>query len=199
MFAIRLATSEDCSQILGIYKPVILETATSFEYDVPTEELFQARMDKIQRQFPWLVCTDHQTVAGYAYAGPHRSRRAYQWSTELSVYMHHQYQRKGIATALYRALIAALTLQGYYTALAGISLPNPASIQFHETLGFSHLGVYENIGFKFGRWHSVGWWQYPLRSYEPTPTDPASIATIEKTSEFSSVLETATNTLNHRK
>ena len=178
--------------MLDIYAPVIEQTATSFEFVVPETDQFYTRVSKIQESLPWLVCTCDQQLAGYAYAGPHRSREAYQWSAELSVYVQHNFHRRGIARALYTALIEILKLQGYYTALAGITLPNNASVGFHEALGFTSVGVYKNIGFKFGNWHSVGWWEYPIRPYAGHPMPPVPVKALENTHGWDTVIESAT-------
>ena len=193
MFEIRPASKSDCQPMLDLYTPIIEHTATSFEYQVPSAEQFQARISNIQQQYPWLVCTKDSQVAGYAYAGPHRGRKAYQWSTELSVYINPKFHRRGIARALYTALVDILKLQGYYTALAGISLPNEASVTFHETFGFTPVGIYQNIGYKFGVWHSVGWWEYTIQPYLGAVKEPSTVNHIIKSTEWQKILDTAEN------
>lgn len=169
MLEVRMATQKDIPKMLDIYGPIIQNTSISFEYDLPTLEQFAGRVNDILKTHPWLVCIHQDQLAGYAYAGPHRSREAYQWSTELSVYIAENYQKMGIAKALYQVLVKGLKLQGFHTGLAGITLPNEASIKFHESFGFSPIGTYHNVGFKFGRWHSVGWWEYQLTPYAESP------------------------------
>jgi phosphinothricin acetyltransferase len=164
--------------MLDIYTPIIQNTATSFEFELPTNQQFLLRVSNIQNHFPWLVCTKDSGLTGYAYAGPHRGRKAYQWSAELSVYIDPKFHRLGIARALYTALIEILKLQGYFTVLAGISLPNENSVSFHESLGFTPIGVYHNIGYKFNRWHSVGWWQYAVSDYPTHAPAPQKAPTI---------------------
>ena len=111
---------------------------------------------------PWLVAEDGGDVIGYAYASPFRSRHAYQWSVETSVYIATDAQRRGAGRTLYTALFDILRAQGYRQALAGITLPNPASVGLHEAMGFSRVGVYRAVGWKLGMWHDVGWWQRDL-------------------------------------
>lgn len=193
MYEIRPADISDTQAMLDIYAPVIEKSATSFEFTVPDIEEFQARVSKIRQHFPWLVCTDGHHLSGYAYAGPHRSREAYQWSTELSVYVSHRFHRKGIARALYSALTGILKLQGFYTALAGITLPNDTSVAFHESFGFKWLGTYHNVGYKFGQWHAVGWWEYPLLSYQIAPVPTKSVKEIEETREWHRIISSAVN------
>ena len=191
MFEIRSALESDCQSMLDIYTPIIQDTATSFELEVPTNQQFQLRVANIQDHFPWLVCTKDSHLTGYAYAGPHRGRKAYQWSAELSVYIDPEFHRLGIARALYTALIEILKRQGYFTVLAGISLPNEISVSFHESLGFSPVGVYQNIGYKFNRWHSVGWWQYAVSDYPTHTPAPEKAHTIINSPQGKEILDRA--------
>lgn len=147
---IRLVNEKDASDILAIYAPIVRETTISFELEPPSEVEFQQRIASYQRQRPWLVCEINSEVAGYAYASPHRTRAAYQWSVESSVYVGVNYRRKGIAKALYATLFQLLQLQGFYNVIAGIALPNQPSIAVHEAVGFSPVGVFHRVGYKFG-------------------------------------------------
>lgn len=175
MVSIRMATPKDVDGMLSIYQPLIVSSATSFEFEVPTHAAFNRRVAQIQEKYPWLVCEWDKKIAGYAYAGSHRSRDAYQWSVELSVYVNAQFQRKGIARALYESLIALLKLQGFVNAFIGITLPNEPSTKFHESLGFQPIGTYHNVGYKKGQWHSVGWWELPLSVWSNSPKVPLSL------------------------
>jgi phosphinothricin acetyltransferase len=85
------------------------------------------------------------------------------------VYIHAKARRTGMGRALYHALFALLSLQGFYQGFAGITLPNPASVGLHEALGFQPVGVYHAVGYKLGGWHDVGWWQ---RAFQPRPSLP---------------------------
>ena len=175
MVTIRLATPDDDRQILDIYSPIILNTPISFEYEVPSVQEMQGRIEKTLHHFPWLVCEVDGVAAGYAYAGHHRVRAAYQWSVDVTVYVHGDYRRHGIGRALYTALFEVLVLQGYYNAYAGITLPNPASVGLHESVGFQPLGVYHAVGYKHGQWYDVGWWERPLQPRTLEPEAPRSI------------------------
>lgn len=194
MTEIRLANDKDGAHMLEIYAPIIEQSAISFEYQVPTVGQFENRVVKVLQSHPWLVCTSQEKVVGYAYAGPHRSRDAYKWSTELSVYVHSQFQRKRIANALYTALISVLKLQGFYTALAGITLPNETSVGFHETFGFTPVGIYNNIGNKFNRWHSVGWWELPLQPYG-SPVETLSLDSIIASPVWAEIMKVTASTI----
>lgn len=175
--SIRLATENDAGAILDIYAPIIRDTVTSFEYEVPTKANIRGRIAKVLADLPWLVCEHDGQVSGYAYAGKHRERTAYQWSTDVSVYIHADFRRQGIGRALYTALFDILRLQGYFNAYAGVTLPNPGSVGLHESFGFEPVGIYQKVGFKKGGWHDVGWWQLEL---QPRSTNPASPIGLDK-------------------
>lgn len=156
--------------ILDIYGPIIRNTATSFETEIPSEDEFLERLVAFSKDHAFLVCLKEDAVAGYAYAGPQRVRAAYQWNTEVSVYVHPDHHRKGIARALYGALLEILTSMGFVNALAGMTMPNPGSEGFHESMGFREVGLYPGIGHKFGRWHDVRWTLLKLLDTEnPAP------------------------------
>ena len=116
--------------------------------------------DRIRAAHAWLVAEDDDgRVLGYAYAGQFRVRAAYNSTAEVSAYVDTSAQRSGVGRALYLALFDRLKERGHRLLVAGITLPNDASVRFHETLGFEPVGVFRNIGFKFDRWWDVGWWQ----------------------------------------
>jgi phosphinothricin acetyltransferase len=169
---IRIAAPGDAEQILRIYRPFVTESAVSFELEVPSSTEMADRIQHTLIRTPWLVCHNQGLVAGYAYATAHRERKAYQWSVEVSAYVEPDTRRAGIARALYSRLFEILSLQGYFNAFAGITLPNAASQRFHEALGFSMIGVYHNIGFKLGRWHDVVWYERALQPHSPDPSPP---------------------------
>lgn len=173
---VRVATADDAEGMLAIYAPIVRDTAISFEIEPPTPEQMQTRIESTLAQLPWLVCEADDAIAGYAYASRHRERAAYQWSADVSVYVAAKCRGQGIGRALYGPLLGMLEDLGYYSALAGIALPNPASVGLHEALGFQHIGVYHNIGYKLGAWHDVGWWQLKLREYGADPEPPRKMA-----------------------
>lgn len=108
-------------------------------------------------------------MAGYAYAGLHRSRAAYRWAADVSVYVSPAHHRTGVGRELYEALFDTLRNQGVRVVCAGVTLPNEASVGLHEAMGFTPVGVYRNIGWKLGQWHDVGWWQLALLPQEGEP------------------------------
>ncbi len=172
---IREATRADCAAILDIYRPVVENTAISFETDVPTLDEIAARIERTTRDYPWLVLEIDQQVAGYAYASRHRERSAYQWSVDVSVYVGERYRRQGVGKTLYTSLFAALELLGYVNLFAGIALPNPGSVGLHESMGFEPVGVYRGVGYKLGAWRDVGWWQRDLCPHVDQPEPPRAV------------------------
>lgn len=164
---VRLATPADAPALAAIYAPIVMHTATSFEDVPPDADEMVRRLAATLPAHPWLVADDGGAVVGYAYAGPHRARAAYRWAAEVSVYVAPDAHRRGIARTLYTELLDRLTAQGYALALAGITLPNLASVAFHEALGFEPVGIFPALGFKHGAWYDVGWWTRRLRGAGP--------------------------------
>jgi L-amino acid N-acyltransferase YncA len=181
---IRLATPADGPALAEIYAPAVVDRATSFELDAPDGAEMARRIEATLARTPWIVYTDGDRVAGYAYATSHRARAAYQWSVEVSAYVHPTWQRGGIGRSLYTALFAVLTLQEFRNAYAGITLPNPASVGFHEALGFSPVGVYHRVGYKLGAWHDVMWLERGLAPHTLSPGQPISLPLLTRLPEF---------------
>lgn len=178
MIEVRLATTADAEDFIEIYSPNILSTAISFETEIPTIENFKKRIEKCLQKFPWIVCSIDNKIAGYVYASSHRDREAYQWSCECSVYVHENFQGKKIGKELYHLLFKILKHQGFRNVYAGITLPNDASVQLHEKCGFENFATYENVGYKFGKWHSVGWWKLQIKDYDLQLPPPLKISQI---------------------
>ena len=172
---LRFAHGGDAEAVTAIYAPIVATTAISFETEPPTVPEMAQRIDKTLAHWPWLVCDRGGEVLGYAYASRHRERAAYQWSVDVSVYVHPRAHRSGVGRALYTSLVRLLALQGFYTAYAGITLPNPASVGLHEAVGFKPVGIYHNVGFKLGAWHDVGWWSLVLQQTVGRPASPVDL------------------------
>ena len=186
--AIRLAKQTDAAAIRDIYAPIVRDTHISFEQVVPAPAEIAARVENTLTQYPWLVCELDGSLAGYAYASAFRSRAAYQWTTETTVYVHSDCLRRGIARALYTSLLALLRAQGYVTAVGVIALPNPASIRAHEAVGFYKIGVFRNVGHKAGEWRDTGWWQLDLRPAPSAPESPIPLPALAQERQFMSLL-----------
>jgi L-amino acid N-acyltransferase YncA len=159
---IRPATEADAPRLLDIYRPYVEHTAVSFELEPPTVEVFAARIAKSLAGWAWLVAEVDGIVAGYAYGTAHRERAAYAKTVETGVYLDAAYHGRGVGRALYTELLRVLAAKGFHRAVAGITLPNPASVGLHERFGFERIGVYKEVGFKFGRWHDTVWYQRGL-------------------------------------
>ena len=186
---IRLATAADSEAVQAIYAPTVSETCISFEEEIPSVEEMGLRIRSTLAGFPWLVCEVEGEVLGYAYAGKHRDRAAYRWSVEVSVYVDGRARRSGIGRGLYVSLLELLGRQGYSNAYAGVTLPNPASVTFHESLGFRPVGVYRAIGYKLGAWRDVGWWWFALNDHPDAPDLPVKLADLGSDSDWQQALD----------
>lgn len=170
---IRTATLADAEAITAIYAPIVENTSISFELSPPGVDEMRGRIVKTLPDLPWLVSEDSQgSVNGYVYASKHRERRAYQWSADVTAYVREDSRGTGVGKRLYLALFEELAALGYFQAFAGIALPNAASVALHESVGFEHIGVYRNVGFKLGALHDVGWWPKQIRDLG----EPAGLA-----------------------
>jgi phosphinothricin acetyltransferase len=169
---VEVASPDDAEAVAAIYAPVVAETAISFETEPPSPIEMRQRISEVLPGFPWLVCRRDGDVLGYAYAHLFRTRAAYAWSVETSVYVGAGARRLGVGSRLYGALLPILLKQGFHRAFAGITLPNPASVALHESVGFTPIGVFRRVGWKFGSWWDVGWWQLDLEA--STNAEPAA-------------------------
>jgi phosphinothricin acetyltransferase len=166
--AVRVATEADAEAIAAIYAPYVVETPISFEETPPSAAEMARRMSSTLETYPYLVFAAGGEVLGYAYGSAHRTKPAYRWSAETTVYVARQVHRKGIGRQLYTELLSLLTRQGFHSAFAGIVPPNDKSVGLHEAMGFSYLGTFPEIGFKHGKWHDLGWWWRALAEGAPS-------------------------------
>ncbi|MSP94640.1 MAG: N-acetyltransferase family protein [Alphaproteobacteria bacterium] len=157
--AIRPATEDDADSILAIYTPIVEQTAISFEDLPPTLEEMKCRILDYSATHAFVVAERKGMLLGYAYGSRHRERSAYRTSADVTAYVAESTRRAGVGRAMYVELLAQLKRKGFHAAFGGIALPNQASIALHESVGFTPVGVYREVGFKLGRWHDVGWWQ----------------------------------------
>jgi phosphinothricin acetyltransferase len=157
---IRKATPEDAKEICDIYNFYVLNSAATFE-EVPLAYAeMRARISAIMQRFPWLVFESEGRILGYAYSSDWKLRTAYRHTAESTVYVRDGYSGRGIGRALYRQLLDELKDLGFHAILGGISLPNEGSVALHEKLGFVKVGQLREVGWKFGRWVDVGYWEY---------------------------------------
>lgn len=153
----------DAAACLAIYAPFVTESPVSFEYEPPSVSEFAERIAHYSETHAFIVAEDDGTVAGFAYACPHRERAAYRWTVETSVYLDADHRGRGVGTSLYEQLLNLLRTQGIRLALGGVTLPNDASIALHRRCGFVQIGVYPSVGWKAGAWHDVAWLACDLR------------------------------------
>jgi phosphinothricin acetyltransferase len=169
---IRDASERDAAACAAIYAPYVTDTAISFELQPPPAAEMASRIAAALRTHAWLVAEDGGRVVGYAYGGPYKSRPAYRWSCEVSVYLEPGRRRTGAGRALYQALLDRLAQRGYRTAVAGMTLPNEASVGLHRAMGFEPIGTYRQIGWKHGSWHDVAWTQRVIGDGPDPPAEP---------------------------
>lgn len=196
-YTIRLATPADAAGMLDIYKYYVENTAYTFEYEIPSVEEFQSRIIAVIRAFPWLVCEINNRIVGYAYAHKHRDRTAYQWSPESTIYVDRHYHGKGLARILYEALFDILKLQGFFNVYAGVLSTNENSCAFHKALGFEEIGLFRNIGYKHGQWHSNMWFQLYLADHHAEPSVPAAFNEMKDSPVITAILKAANQKLEY--
>jgi phosphinothricin acetyltransferase len=161
--ALRPATAADAEALARIYNPYILDTIITFEETVITAAEMERRVAEVDGYgHPWLVAEQAGAVVGYAYATRWRTRHAYRFAVESTVYLGPGATGRGIGTQLYEALFEALRQRGTHAVIGGIALPNDASVALHEKLGMRKVAHFPEVGFKFGRWIDVGYWQRNL-------------------------------------
>ena len=157
---IREATAADAGAIASIYNHYILETFISFEETPLSDQAMAERVARVQTNgCNWLVAEAQGRIVGYAYSSPWNDRAAYRHSVEISVYLDSAHSGNGWGTKLYEQLFDTLRGQNVHTAIAGIALPNPASVALHEKFGMQKVAHFREVGNKFGQWLDVGYWQ----------------------------------------
>jgi phosphinothricin acetyltransferase len=159
---IRSATTADAAAICAIYNHYVLETAITFEEAAVAPVEMETRIRETLPALPWLAWDENGSVGGYAHASKWKGRCAYRHSAEVTVYLDPAFTGRGIGSQLYQALLADLRKRSFHTAIGGIALPNPSSIALHERLGFRKVAQFEQVGWKFGQWIDVGYWQILL-------------------------------------
>ena len=161
---IRYAAPEDCSKILDIYSYYVANTAISYEYEVPSYEEFRQRIATTLEKYPYLVLEKDGEILGYAYAGPFKTREAYRYSVETTIYLKNGLQKKGYGRLLLSALENELKERGFTNANACIAFTEPDdeylnrnSMEFHSHMGYSLVGRFHKCAYKFGRWYDMIW------------------------------------------
>lgn len=181
---LRIAAEKDVSAMLAIYAPYVLTSTATFEYDPPDEAEFLRRYRTITAQFPWLLWEEDGRILGYAYASPPYSRAAYAWCAEPTIYLRPEAWGRGIGKALYGALEAILSQQGYYVLYALICSENRNSLDFHEKNGYRTAAFFPDCGFKFDRWLGLIWMEKRLKTGEIPINNPIAWQSIMQNAEF---------------
>jgi phosphinothricin acetyltransferase len=169
---IRPANEADAAAIAAIYRFYVQDSHFTFEEVPPDVEEMAERI--ANPMHPWLVAEDAGGIVGYASTSPMRKRAAYRWSVETGIYLAEGAQGRGIGRTLLAAHLERLERRGFVTAIAGIALPNDASVALHEKLGFTLFGIERGVGFKQDRWIDVGRWQRDLAARTDAPAEPFS-------------------------
>ncbi|MBX7172667.1 MAG: GNAT family N-acetyltransferase [Pyrinomonadaceae bacterium] len=156
---IRKVKISDAEQIAEIYNYYVLHSHATFEIEAVSLSEIEKRITEISQNYPYFVLTEADTVLGYAYVAQYKTRAAYKPSVEISVYVRNGIHQKGIGTKLYTRLFEELAKSEFHAIIAGISLPNEASVKLHEKFGMKKVAHFEEVGFKLGRWIDVGYWE----------------------------------------
>ena len=168
---IRIATSDDAKELLNIYKYYVENTAITFEYDVPSIEEFSERIKNTLKKYPYLIAENEDGIYGYAYASAFKSRQAYDWAVETSIYVKNGDSRHGVGTLLYNELEKYLKLQNIINVNACIAYPNEKSEDFHKKFGYKTVAHFTKCGYKFGKWHDMIWMEKFIGEHTDNPKD----------------------------
>jgi phosphinothricin acetyltransferase len=159
---IRPATTADAAAICATYNPYVRDTVITFEQAPVTDVEMAQRIREYTTNYPWLVSTVDGRVVAYAYASRWRTRAAYDYALESTVYVDRAHHGRGIAKPLYLELLRQLKTRGIHAVVGCIALPNAASVALHEKCGFVKVAHFPEVGRKFERWVDVGFWQATL-------------------------------------
>ena len=173
---IRVASLGDAPRLIEIYKPYILHTVITYEYEVPSVDEFENRIQNTLKTHPYLVAIIDGLIVGYAYAVPYIGRKACDWSVETSIYIDTEYRGYGVGRALYEALEDALRAMNVLNLNAAIATPyeedeylNLNSVKFHQHMGYEVVGEFRNCGYKFGKWYKLLWMEKMLGEHSSNP------------------------------
>lgn len=159
---IREVRVSDAKSIAAIYNYYVVNTVITFEEDIVSTGEMKDRIKNITSKLPWIVFEEDGEIFGYAYASEWKSRCAYRYSVESTVYVDNKKKREGVGTQLYRELLAKITAMDIHAVIGGIALPNEGSIALHEKLGFEKVAQFKEVGYKFNSWIDVGYWELVL-------------------------------------
>lgn len=188
---VRFARPEDAAELLGIYEPYVLNTAITFEYEVPSTEEFMNRIINTQKKYPYLVAEQGSKIIGYTYAGSFHARAAYARAVEISIYVKKDMHNNGVGRLLYEKLELALSEMHIINVYACISSPKvddeyltSNSIEFHEHMGYKKIGEFHKCGYKFGRWYNIVYLEKMLGNHVERPEAVRGISEIQEDYEL---------------
>jgi L-amino acid N-acyltransferase YncA len=169
--SIRPAGPADIAVITRIYADAVVHGTATFEIEAPDEaEMARRQQALLAKGYPYLVAERDGAVAGYAYAGPYRDRRAYDWCVEDSVYVAPEFHRKGIGRLLLTRLVTQSEALGFRQMLGVIGdSANIASVAVHTAVGFRPIGTFQSVGFKHGKWLDTVLMQRALGKADSAP------------------------------
>ena len=167
--SIRPVTERDAAELLTIYVPYVTGTSVTYEYTVPSVEEFRERIRHTLRTYPYFAAVENGKIIGYTYAAPLHPRRAYLWSAEATVYLAQTERGRGVGRLLYERLEETLKRQRVQNINACIAYPNPASIAFHEKMGYHMVGKFNDCAYKLGKWSGMVWMEKFLGGHENPP------------------------------
>jgi L-amino acid N-acyltransferase YncA len=164
---IRPAGTADVQRICDIYNHYVLNTIITFEEAPVSHDEMSGRISAVTQSLPWIISETDGDVAGYAYASTWRTRSAYRFSVESTIYVDRRFLGRGIGRQLYATLLSELRARGMHCVLGGIALPNAASVALHEALGFRKVAHLPEVGWKLQQWIDVGYWELVLSQDQP--------------------------------
>ena len=160
---IRDVKNSDAQSIGTIYNHYIINsTATFEEQELDVAEIASRIAETKASELPYIVSEINDELIGYAYASKWKGRCAYRFSVEVTVYLAPTAVGEGHGRRLYERLFSELRQRAYHIAIGGITLPNPRSVALHESFGMKKVAHFEEVGYKFGQWVDVGYWQGTL-------------------------------------
>ncbi len=177
---IRPVTEKDAEELVSIYGPYVLETAVTYEYEVPSVEEFRGRIENTIKNYPYLAAVEDGVILGYAYASTFHPRAAFRWSAEVTVYLRKDAHGRGIGRQLYEKLEEMLKKQNIQTLIALIADPNPESVAFHEKLGYHVAGRLTDCAYKLGQWRGMYYMEKFIEDREGEPKALLPFSEVEK-------------------
>lgn len=159
---IRPFKIEDTQQLLNIYNYYVLNSVATFDLEILTYETFLKKVTQIDNEYPFIVFEENNKILGFAYGSRFRPKPAYNKTVESTVYVKHDEHGKRIGYKLYKELLTLLKKEKFHLVLGVLTIPNEASVNLHEKFGFKQVASIEDVGFKFGKWQNVGFWQLKL-------------------------------------